>query len=336
MIASYRPNHTIRLVRNPYFHEWSKAAQPDGYPDEIVFEIGGTPDTAVNDVIRGKADAFSTSQSENPPSARLLDSLELRHASQVHSNPQPTTIALFLNTRLAPFDRLGVRMAMNYAADRAAAVQVAGGTNVAQATCQVLPPHFPGYRPYCPYGTSANLAKARALVARSGTRGMKVTFWSWADLGSFGPYAVELLHSLGYRVSIKTLGDPYFNAVGDSRSRAQIGMFEWISDYPAASGFFNAIFSCASFVPNSRQNLNDAEFCDPRIDRQIETALAAQATNPDAARGLWERVDRQTVDQAPWVPLINPKTVDVLSGRVGNYEYSPNGLGMLFDQLWVH
>ncbi len=344
MVASYRPKHVLKLVRNPYFHEWSKAAQPDGYPDEIVFEIGGTPDAAVNDVIRGKADAFSTSQSENPPSERLLDSLKLRHASQVHSNPQPTTIALWLNTRLAPFDRLDVRKALNYAADRATAVQVAGGPDVAQATCQILPPHFPGYRPYCPYTagsttqsdwTAPDLAKARALVAHSGTRGMKITFWSWADLGGFGPYAVKLLRSLGYRVSMRVVGGPYFNVVGDSRTRAQIGTAEWIADYPAASGFLNAIFSCASFVPDSRLNLNDAEFCDPRLDRQIGKALTEQTTNPDAARGLWEGVDRQTVDQAPWVPLVNPKTVDVLSKRVGNYQYSPNGLGMLFDQLWV-
>ena len=150
MIASYRPKHVLRLVRNPYFHEWSKAAQPDGYPDEIVFEIGGTPDEAVDDVIRGKADAFSTAQSENPPSAGLLLDARDPHASQVHTNPQPATIALFLNTRLAPFDRLDVRRALNYAADRAAAVERAGGPDVAQPTCQILPPHFPGYRPTAP------------------------------------------------------------------------------------------------------------------------------------------------------------------------------------------
>jgi peptide/nickel transport system substrate-binding protein len=130
-------------------------------------------------------------------------------------------------------------------------------------------------------------------------------------------------------------GFGYFNVVGDSRTRAQIGTSEWISDYPAASGFFNAVLSCASFLPDNPGNSNDAEFCDPHIDRQIEQALAEQATNPDAARGLWERVDRQTVDQAPWVPLVNPKVVDVLSKRVGNYQYSPAGLGMLLDQLWV-
>ena len=74
MIASYRPRHTLRLVRNPHFREWSKAAQPDGYPDEIVFEIGGTPAAAVNDVIHGKADVFSTASIGDAPLVReLLD-----------------------------------------------------------------------------------------------------------------------------------------------------------------------------------------------------------------------------------------------------------------------
>jgi peptide/nickel transport system substrate-binding protein len=49
---------------------------------------------------------------------------------------------------------------------------------------------------------------------------------------------------------------------------------------------------------------------------------------------LWERIDRQIVDQAPWVPLENPEIVDVLSKRVGNYQYNP-ARGLLIDQLWV-
>ena len=342
-ISTYRPKTVIRLARNPHFREWSQAAQPDGYPDEIVLEIGGTADKAVNDVIQGKADVFSTSQSQTPPSEGLMASIKTRYSSQVHTNPQPATIGLFLNTRLAPFDRLDVRRAMNYAADRGAAVRAAGGPDIAQATCQILPPNFPGYRPYCPYSagataqggwTAPDLAKARALVAASGTRGMEVTFWSWSGLGGIGPYAVKLLRSLGYRVSMKERGThDYFAAIGDSRNKAQIGTTEWISDYPAAAGFFSPILTCASFVPDTPFNSNNAQFCDPRIDAQIEKALREQATNPDAARGLWERIDRQTVDQAPWVPLVNPKVVDVLSKRVGNYQYSP--LGLLFSQLWV-
>jgi len=164
---------------------------------------------------------------------------------------------------------------------------------------------------------------------------MKVTLWSWADLPDVAPYAVKLLRSLGYRVTKKTVaGTDYFLRTGDSRTKAQIGTWEWISDYPAASGFFTAILTCASFLAKNPANANQSEFCDPHIDRQIERAATEQATNPDAARGHWEDVDRKTVDEAPLVPLVNPNAVDVVSKRVGNYQYSPQ-FGLLFDQLWV-
>ena len=120
-----------------------------------------------------------------------------------------------------------------------------------------FPPYFPGYQPYCPYtagpttqGTwrAPDLATARALVARSGTRGMKVTVWSWADLRGIGPYTVRLLRSLGYRASLRVPdGNSYFQVADDSRTKAQIGTGEWISDYPAASGFFGPVLTCDSF-----------------------------------------------------------------------------------------
>ena len=341
-IASYRPKQALELVRNRYFHEWSQAAQPDGYADGIVLRIGGTADEAISDVVGGKADVLFLSE---PASQSRLAELETRYASQVHTNPGKATQALFLNTRVAPFNRPDVRRALNYAADRAAALQAAGGPDGAQPTCQILPPGFPGYRPYCPYTagstirgrwTAPDLAKARALVARSGTRGMKITVWSWTQAQGYNEFAVKLLRSLGYRTSTKVVGDAYFNAVADSRNKAQIGFAGWQPDYPAASDFFRPTFGCASFVPDSgAQNTNIAEFCNARIDRQIEQASSEQATNPAAARGMWERVDRKIVEQAPWVPLHTLKVVDVLSNRVGNYQYSPAGFGMLIDQLWV-
>ncbi len=343
VIASYRPKRVLRLVRNKYFHEWSKAAQPDGYPDAIVVEIGGTAGEAIRDVIRGKADLLST-LSSGLPSQGLLAEIKTRYASQVHTNPAQLVAGLFLNTRLAPFDRLDVRRAFSYAVDRAAAVQAQGGPDQAQPTCQILPPHYPGYRPYCPYTagsttqgswTATDLAKARALVARSGTRGMKITVWDYAAYPGFGPLAVKLLRSLGYRASLKTLGDSYYVAAFAPRTKAQIGFYGWATDYPVASTWFVPTLTCEAFRPDARPNWNAPEFCDPRIDRQIRQALNAQVTNPDVARRLWERIDREIVDQAPLVPLIAWKAVDVLSKRVGNYQYSGRGQGLLIDQLWV-
>jgi peptide/nickel transport system substrate-binding protein len=39
-------------------------------------------------------------------------------------------------------------------------------------------------------------------------------------------------------------------------------------------------------------------------------------------------------DRAPYVALLNPRRVDYVSARVGNYEFNPQ-VGTLFDQLWV-
>jgi YVTN family beta-propeller protein len=342
VIASYRPKRLLRLVRNQYFHEWSKAAQPAGYPDEIVLAMGGTADTALVAVERGKADAFNGFQS-GPPSAGVISKVKTRFASRVHPNPQAATAGFFFNTRLPPFSDVNVRRALNYAADRAAAVELVGGSDLAQPTCQILPPNFPGYRPYCPYTanrtpggawTAPDLKKARQLVAASGTRGMSVTVWAYTPFKDLGPYMVKLLRSLGYRASLKLVGDDYFQVVPDSRHRVQIGFVYWAADYPAASNFLNNLLSCRAFRPRTASNQNYAEFCDPSIDRQTQRALTVQATNPLAATELWARVDRQMVDRAPWLPLFNPKVVDFLSKRVGNYQYNLEW-GMLTDQLWV-
>ena len=42
MIESYVPKRTLTLVRNPYFHVWSRVASPDGFPEEIVIRLSGT------------------------------------------------------------------------------------------------------------------------------------------------------------------------------------------------------------------------------------------------------------------------------------------------------
>jgi YVTN family beta-propeller protein len=339
MIATYRPRRLLRLVRNPFFHEWSPAAQPDGYPDRIDIRIAGTPDDAIRDVVDGKADVVWLSQPWKPSQ---LSRVEVRYASQLHSDPSWNFQALFLNPRVPPFDKLDARRAVNFAVDRAAATNAWGGPRFAQITCQMLPPNYPGYRPYCPYTagstksgtwTAPDLTKARALVARSGTRGMKVTLWAWSQAEGFNRVAVKVLRSLGYRVAVKpVVGDEYWGAVGDSRHRAQIGFTGWALGYPDPAPFFDQ-FSCRAFLPANPANLGSG-LCDPGIDRQMRKAQAEQVSDPIGSRARWARVDREITDAAPWVPLMFSKNVNFLSKRVGNYQYNPQQF-VLIDQLWV-
>jgi len=275
--------------------------------------------------------------------------LATRYTSQLHSGPEAEASALVLNTRLAPFDKLAARRAVNYAINRNTVIALNGGPLAAQPTCQILPAAIPGYRPYCPYTilptrggawTAPNLTLAKRLVRASGTRGDHVTVLD-SSIGfpfpsvATGRYVVSVLDHLGYRASLRTVPlDVYYNVLGDSRNRVQAGFFGWTEDFPAASDFIDPVFTCGSYVPGNRNNVNDAEFCNHQIDAQATQALSAESRDPGAAAVRWAAIDRNIVDQAPWASLYNPRVLTVLAAKVGNYQFHPYW-DLLIDQLWV-
>jgi peptide/nickel transport system substrate-binding protein len=347
MIDEYDPKRQLLLVRNPHFHVWSAAAKPDGYPDKIVLAFKDDVQGEVTQVERGRTDvAYSSTESGIPPNR--LGELTTQYAGQLHVTPNASVFYLQLNTRAAPFDDVRVRQALNYATDRAAIIRVLGGPLTAQPTCQILPANFPGYRPYCPYTldpsvggawTAPDLTKARALVRASGTRGMKVTLWTCPCFQQTTAAELErsTLEQLGYRASLKTVPDvfPFFAAIFDTLRvrRPQIAISGWNADYPAASNFFGPLLTCATAKP-SKSATNGSRFCATAVDAEIKRAIDLQPTDPRAANLLWQRIDRQVADEAPWVPLYTPRAIDLVSARVGNFQRHPV-YGMLLDQFWV-
>jgi ABC-type transport system substrate-binding protein/DNA-binding SARP family transcriptional activator/DNA-binding beta-propeller fold protein YncE len=342
MTKSFSPSRSWVLVRNRRFREWSADAQPAGYPNRIVMATEANQNRAVRAIEHGATDVLLF-----PPSNRVAE-LATLYTSQLHSDPSAATFALAMNTRVPPFDRLAVRRALNYAVDRNRIAGFSGGPLAAQATCQILPPNLFGYRPYCPYtldpgpGTSwtaPDLATAEQLVRSSGTRGMRVAVLidapdPAAPTEKIGAYIVSVLDRLGYRASLKVLRSTTPGPLGDSGERPQIGWFTWFQDYPAPSNTIDALLSCHSFSPHDPGQLNFAEFCHPKIDGQIRHAEELQTADPTEAGDAWGRIDHELVDQAPWVPLYNPRSLTALSARVGNYQYHPFWQ-VLLDQLWV-
>jgi peptide/nickel transport system substrate-binding protein len=340
MIKAFRPKREIKLVRNPRFRVWSETARPGGYPNQIILRLSIPPEKQMRAVEQGQADGVL---SEVPPKA--LRDLETRFSGQLYVYPRPATDYLVMNTRLPPFDDIRVRRALNYAIDRATIGRLLGSERAFPPTCQVLPPAFPGYQRYCPYTlhpsssgawNAPNVSKAKALVAASGTKGMKVTYWTFQrpGPGDLSPYFQALLNNLGYQARIKRLPFSYASPIYNSKTRVQITYANWIADYPTASTFFEPLLTCASFKPGSNINNNLAEFCNRKIDAKIEHALNVQAQNPGAANELWAKIDHEIVNNAPWAPMINESSVDFLSKRVGNYQFNPQ-YRMLIDQVWV-
>ena len=170
---------TVRLVRNERFESWSPTARPEGYPDEVLVHFGASDEDVTERLVSGRTDLVGNLIERSP---ETVVRLRKEIPGQLRALVSPFTIYFVLNTQEAPFDDLDARRAVAFAFDRRAAVVAAGGRGAAQVTCQILPPGFLGSRPYCPFtrpesaGASGrpDLATARRLVQRSGTRGERV------------------------------------------------------------------------------------------------------------------------------------------------------------------
>jgi peptide/nickel transport system substrate-binding protein len=329
MWAEYAANKEIKLVRNPHFKVWSAAAQPAGNPDVILQKFGLSVEAEVTAVENNQADWVF-----DPIPADRLNELGTKYASQVYVSPLTAVWYFALNTRVKPFSNLKARQAVNYATDRNALVKVYGGPRLAVPTCQVLPPNFPGYKPYCPYTknagggkwTAPDMTKALALVKASGTKGETVKVNTTNDpVGKgLGLYFVGLLNKLGYKAQLQAMSpDIQYPYIQNSKNKVQLGLSQWYQDYPAASDFLNILLGCPSIHLNSNSSPNIAEFCNKGIQGQMNKALSVGIKDPEAANGIWANVDRKTTDQAPWIAMFNPKIIDFVSSRITNHVFSP-------------
>jgi YVTN family beta-propeller protein len=329
-IAHYRPNASVTLVRNPYFRQWSYAAQPAGYPDVIRFQQIADPGKLQSAVAAGRADIVDISMNGLP-----YRPLAVRYPARIHAGVLTFTTSFFLNTRQPPFTSVKARQAVNYAIDRGRVIQILHhGPGQAAPACQIWPPDFPGYQRYCPYTFGPkdgvwhgpDLAKAARLAAQSGTTHVPVTVWSWAGGRSQAAYVVQVLRRLGYRATLRDVSETrFFNLLAADPGKVQIGFWPFGADFPTASDFFFPNLSCS--IPNPSQ------YCNPRAEELASQAQAAQLTDPAAARTLWARVDRIVTNQAPWVPVLNWSPTAFVSARAGNYQ--AGFYGPLLDQIWV-
>jgi peptide/nickel transport system substrate-binding protein len=344
MWKSYNPNTEAVLVRNPYFHVWSKLAQPNGYPNEIIEKYGLPVSDEVTEVENGEANEVF--DGDNIPSDDLTTLNSPKYANQVHVNTLTADQYMALNTTRPPFNNQDAREAINYAANRKAYVDIGGGPSLAVPACQILPPNFPSYKPFCPYTTGSqtvwsgpNLTKAKALVKASGTAGDKVVVNSTNDqVGTeLAEQMAKDLDSIGYKASTQLLSAAVqypFVQNSANASKWSVAYSTWYQDYPAPSDFLNVLLGCGHIVKNSDASPNIAEFCNKGIQTQINTAESEEAANPTAASALWTTIDHEDTLQAPWVDLYNPKQIDFLSSNVHGYEWNPQWY-ILIDQLWL-
>ncbi len=338
-ITAYNPIHAMILKRNPYFHEWSVDAQPDGYPDEINYRYGLENEAEVTAVFNGQIDWMF----DFKPLDRVID-IGTNHPSLAHINQMLGYYYLPMNVNLPPFNNADARRAVAMAINRRAVLNLFGGPAMGTPLCQLLPNGIPGYVEYCPYTKNPgktwqhpDIETARELVKKSGTAGMKVTLIT-SDIDvehATGLYLQSVLADIGYDARLQSISNNIaFTYMQNSNNRMQIGLTNWYQDYPAASDFLYIMNACSSFHPGSDASVNMSGFCNPAIDAAMEKAIAQAVTDPSGAARSWQDINRTLTDLAPETTLFQINELNIVSPRVGNYTYS-SLYHLLFSQVWV-
>jgi peptide/nickel transport system substrate-binding protein len=323
-VVAFHPGGPLTLARNTHFHQWSSAAQPAGYPDEIKWVQTATTEDSVTAVEAGRADVAYPDES----SVAALSRGDAGRLLRVVSNTFMFYVVLRVNR--PPFDNPTARRAVAYALDRR---RLAALTEAGPWTCSIVPPNFPGH-PRAPCAYETNLAAARRLVAASGTKGATVDLLWLKDPVKFvrvAEYVGGVLSKLGYHVRRHNVPfDQYIRESGDPKSMVNVLGNGFGPDYPAASNFYDFLLSCAAAGLPSEGTSNYPGGCNRSIDRIARQAYAAESTDPGRALRLWKTVYALSDQDAAIIATNTGEDITLVSARVGNFQST-----YLVDQLWV-
>lgn len=327
-ISIQNPTRQYTLTKNPTF-------SIDGIPAAKIDKFTVVKETVpkmTQDVINGKLD-FMTED----PAGDDLPLVKAKYSSRFRlaANP-PNTYWFFMNETTKPFDKLEARQAVNFAIDSRALGRIFGGR--LQPTCNFLPPGYAGngYEKIdpCPYGDPngpGDIAKAKALVQKSGYAGMTVTVWgnNKDPRPAIVDYLRDLLNQIGFKAKTKILDQQvYFGTIGLKKTGAQIGFTDWFSDFPHPADFFEPNASKAALQSSPTFNFQFSS--NPAVDSAL-TKLNPQ--DPKSVAAEWAKVDRAMIDNADVAVYGNELSTNFFSERMD--VDNCNGIGPVYKTDWL-
>ena len=312
MITHYDIRHDV-LERNPYFHEWSPDAQPDGYPDRIVWRVYKKTSQAVSAVEHGTADwLYFTIPSIT---TQQIHEIETNYAAQTHPSAYPATDLLVIATELAVESR-SPRAAGDRIRHRPRQARQHPERRQQQPPSAIDVPADPAQLPRVStllpvQARPCTRPEARTPLAKLRQTGLGLLLRQGPNSGR---YVVELLNSLGFRARLVP-ADENGEPTEDAGYRS---LYSWVADYVGASDFILRIRP-GLITPS---DLTDAR--------------AKQSESQYQGTRAWAAADQRVTDFALIIPIGTGSTLGFTSKRVGNYQFAPApGNSPIIDQMWV-
>ncbi|WP_437291470.1 ABC transporter substrate-binding protein [Sorangium sp. So ce406] len=248
------------------------------------------------------------------------------------------TNAVFLNTELAPFDRLAVRRAVSFALDPSVLEKVRPDL---VALDRVLPPSIPGPARDEPMRRH-DLSRALAQMASAGYPYDPATgkggypeaidYIAVPDTleQALGEIFQQQLARVGLRVRLRLVSWATYLAEVSRRRAVPMGWVGWQADFPDPASIFEPTLSSRAIRDEGSQNY--AFFSSEALDRALDAAHAEQ----DRARrlALYDQAERIVRDLAPWVPTHTARLIELWHPYLRGYERSAV-IPSRFHEVWL-
>ena len=337
MFQSYQLNKQVTLVPNPNWtqNEDTEARQ---LPSKIVILLNVNQQDLDNRLMAGDIDVDAQGLGVGAAArARILSSPSLKtNADAAPGNREWFT---YLNTKVAPLNKLACRQAIEYAANKTDLQTAWGGPFAGGAIAStLLLPGMGGYTPFDLYNArsqpTGDLTKAKAALQACGQPNGFTVGASYRSDRPAETAAIQALQASLARVGITlqlhgyTSGTYYTNFAGSPNYVHQhnlgILMGGWSPDWPDGFGMMDELVNGNTIVPTG--NTNIGELNDPTINGLFE-----QTNNPKLTlaqrSAIYGQIDRAAMAQAVIMPNVYASHILYRAPAMTNvYAMTPFGM----------
>lgn len=296
--------------------------------DELTFRLDLRSFREVSDAfLRGELDVAHGI----PPKVVSELRSDPRYSAYLLTTVQLHTSYLGWDNSSAPFDRVEVRQAMNYAIDRRRINEriYAGLSLPAQG---LLPPGgLLGYDPN-QGGYSHDPERARTLLEQAGYgSGFNIEYRTW-DTDEFNnsgmvPLMIEDLEAVGIRVNLTRHSATDAAAGRGNRGHGTIYCANWYADFPDSDNFFYIFFH------SDATSIRGLFYHRPEVDAQIIEARRSNDTEHRAT--IYRALNQMVMREAPLVPLFHERLFVLHKPEVRGVRTSLVPPPVRYHDVWV-
>ncbi|GII00020.1 ABC transporter substrate-binding protein [Planobispora takensis] len=340
-MESYEVGKQLNLVKN---ENWDPATDTTRkqLPDRIEVQFKQNAEDIDQRLLAGQVHADLGGTGVQPAArAKIVADPKLKDSTD---NPYtPFNRYAMMSTKVAPFDNIDCRKAVQYATDQVATQAPWGGPLGGDIGSTLMTPTTVGYQQFDLFPNGADnkgdAAKAKESLSACGQpNGFETNIAVRGDRPKEVQVAEALQASLdkvGIKATIKKYPSGDWSAQYAGRpdfvhkNKLGIMIAGWGADWPSGFGFLSQIVD-GRFIKDSG-NYNMMELNDQAVNDLLDKGI--QTTDAAERNKIWGEVDKKVMESAAFLPFVYEKTLLFRPSSLTNVYVHP-AYGM-YDYTWL-